>query len=101
MSTNYSTTTTANDTDRDLGHVVENPALFIIWGILYVVIALVAAVGNGLVLYASYGNKNTGRLQYLDSIIKSLALTDMLYGLVGVPCRILNAYLLGWYIQIL
>ena len=46
---------------------------------------LVAVVGNGLVLYLGFGNKNFGRLRYLDIVIKSLAVNDLLYAMIGFP----------------
>ena len=98
---NHTTSTNDNVTDTELGWIGQSTHWFCLWGMLYVIIALIAVVGNGMVLYASYGNKNTGRLQYLDSLIKSLAVTDMLYGLIGIPCRILNTYLLGQYIPVI
>ena len=58
----------------------------------YLCVAVAAAIGNGLVLYAAYSNRNTGRLRSLDAVIKSLALTDMIFGLIGIPCKILGDY---------
>ena len=92
-STIYSTGT--SNTTQEQGYVYEYQGLFGTWATIYLAIAFVAIGGNGMVLYATKGNRNTGRLQSLDSLIKSLALTDMLLGLFGIPCRILNSYLLG------
>ena len=58
----------------------SNKAFFGVLVAVYLCIAAVAVVGNALVLYAAYGNRNTGRLRYLDEAIKSLAVTDMLFG---------------------
>ena len=60
------------------------------WGlsIIYLCIALVAVVGNGLVVYVSFNNRNHGALKHLDCVIQSLAVTDLLFGLIGMPCRI-------------
>ena len=62
------------------------------WGvsIIYLCIALVAVVGNLLVLYVSLRNRNHGPLKHLDSVIQSLAVADMLFGLIGMPCRIVG-----------
>ena len=65
--------------------------------VMYLCIALVAVVGNGLVLYVSYGKRNNGPLRILDGGIKSLAVADMLYGLVGMPCRVISNFYLGKY----
>ena len=60
---------------------------------LSVLIALIAILGNGLVIYATYGTRNLGPLRYLDGVVKSLAFTDLLFGLLGTPLIILNYYL--------
>ena len=73
----------------------KNKELFWIWALVYLIIAFVAVVGNELVLYAVYGKKNNGRLQYLYSSILSLAVADMLLGFIGIPLGILNAYYSG------
>ena len=70
----------------------KNTALFLAIWAFYLCIAAVAAIGNGLVIYAAYGNKNTGRLSSLDDVVKSLALADMIFGLVGIPCKIISDY---------
>ena len=62
---------------------------------VYMCIAVVAVIGNGLVLYAAYGNRNMGPLWYLDNAVKSLAVADMLFGLIGVPCKIISDYYTG------
>ena len=62
---------------------------------LYILIGLIAALGNGFVLFVTYGYRNSGRLRYLDNAIKSLALTDMLFGLIGMPCRTVVDYNIG------
>ena len=66
----------------------------------YVCIAVVTAIGNGLVIYAAYGNRNTGRLRYLDDVIKSLAVADMLFGLIGTPF-LLVSYYMGEYLWLI
>ncbi len=46
------------------------------------------------VLYAAYGKKNLlngTAVRDLDIVIKSLAVTDLLIGLVGIPSRIVAA----------
>ena len=69
--------------------------LFWIWGSIYLCIALVAIIGNGLVLYAALKTRNMGRLRFFDGTIKSLALTDLLIGLIGIPGRITSLYIMG------
>ena len=71
----------------------NNKALF--WGsvVVELCIGVIAIVGNGLVIYAAHGNNNTGRLRYLDNAVKSLAVADMLFGLMGIPLKLTNSYL--------
>ena len=60
--------------------------------VLCLLIAMVAIMGNGLVLYAAYGKNNSMKfsaVRDLDIVIKSLAITDLLIGLVGIPSRVL------------
>ena len=75
----------------------ENKATFWVCSVFYVCIAFVAVTGNGLVIYAAHVDKNLGRLRNFDIVIKSLAVTDMLFGLVGMPCRIIGSYYVGMY----
>ena len=66
--------------------------------VLGILIAMVAVMGNGLVLYASYGKQKSMKFSVvrdLDIVIKSLAVTDLLIGLVGFPARALAGWALG------
>jgi hypothetical protein len=69
--------------------------LFWLGAALYLILALLAIVGNALVLYTTLEDINMGPLRYLDDVIKSLALADMLYGLIGVPCKLTADYYVG------
>ena len=60
-------------------------------------IGLMAVLGNALVLYAAYGSRNFGRLHIFDVVIKSLAWTDLLLGLIGIPSQILGVYIQSIY----
>ena len=68
--------------------------------VLGILVAMVAIMGNGLVLYAAYGKRNSmkfSRLRDLDIVIKSLAVTDLLIGLVGIPARALALWVEGYF----
>ena len=69
------------DTKSNDGYY-SNKVLFWTDTTLFVFIGLITTVGNGLVLYAAYGNKNHGPLGYLD----------MLFGFIGTPLIILGYY---------
>ena len=67
------------------------------WGIFavfYILAALLAVVGNALVIYTAQRNTNRGRMRYLDDAIKSLAAADFLSGLIGTPL-VLYSYHIG------
>ena len=71
----------------------QHKSLFWVIGVFYLCLAMIAAMGNGLVIYASYGTRNRGPLRHLDDVIKSLAVADMLFGLIGTPFLIYKYYM--------
>ena len=75
----------------------ENKLLFWVVAVIFLFIGLIAVVGNGIVLYVSRYSRNTGPLENLDIVIKSLAIADALYGLVGIPCRMFASMNEGMY----
>jgi len=81
----------------NFGSYKENKVTFWALCTVYFCFGLIAAVGNGLVLYASFGTRSFGHLKHLGGAIKSLAATDMLLGLVGVPGRIIGMRYLGMH----
>ena len=96
---------TVNTTNGTINNVAENTSdiamdngyevnLKIFWAgtLFYLVFALIAIIGNGLVLYALKKNINFGCLWHLDGVIKSLATADMLFGLLGAPSNIMYFY---------
>ena len=70
----------------------KNIAIFWIASAFCLFVALIAIIGNCLVLFATHGTKNSGQLRYLDNTIKSLAIADMLFGLIGIPLLIFAYY---------
>ena len=57
------------------------------------IISILAIVGNGLVIYASILNKSSGPFRYIDDIIKSLGVSDLLLGFLGNPCIVLSYFM--------
>ena len=57
------------------------------------VISILAIIGNSLVIYASVTNKNSGPFRFIDGIIRSLAVADLLLGLIGNPFIVVSYYL--------
>ena len=72
-----------------------NILIFWIFATTITCIGLIAVVANGIVLYITTFYKNNGPLKSLDSVIKSLAVADMLFGLIGIPCRLIGAWNIG------
>ena len=81
--------------NKSLTSYEEN--LFTFWSVavIYTSIGIVAILGNGLVLSAIYGSRNLSMLHGFDGVIKSLAVADLLVGLIGVPIRVYESYNLG------
>ena len=95
----YNATSSPFGSEMDLGGKVyeENKLLFWVVAVIFLFIGLIAVVGNGIVLHVSHYSKNTGPLENLDIVIKSLAIADALYGLVGIPCRMFASMNEGMY----
>ena len=87
--------TTQLQTNKSLTSYEENLFTFWVVAVIYTCIGIVAIVGNGLVLYAIYGSRNLSMLRGFDGVIKSLAVADLLVGLIGVPIRIYESYNVG------
>ena len=59
-----------------------------------IITSTIAILGNSLVIYAGKQQTANGdSLRYLDNVIKSLAMTDLLFGLIGTPFNCINIYL--------
>ena len=72
-----------------------NRLIFWVFATTMICIGLIAVVANGSVLYITTFYKNNGPLKSLDSVIKSLAVADMLFGLIGIPCKLIGAWNIG------
>ena len=66
-----------------LGH--RDSALFWVTSIISVILAVIGVVGNGTVIRLAHQKQNIGPMMCLNRAIKSLAITDLLIGLIGVP----------------
>ena len=87
--------TTINLHEAPMNVYEKNKGIFWVMTTVYLLVALVAIAGNGLVLYACFARTNLGSLRHFDSVIKSLATNDLLLGLIGIPCWIYQAYYAG------
>ena len=89
------TSTTIGSSNISVSSYEKHKELFWVFATIYLFIGLLAVVGNVLVLYASISTRNIGRLRYFDGLIKSLAVADMLFGLIGIPGKIITSYYIG------
>ena len=64
---------------------LKHPEIFWCFCSVCIIVAILTILGNGLVIYVSHVTRSTGRLRYLDNVVYSLAVTDFLFGIVGVP----------------
>ena len=60
--------------------------------ILCLVAGFISILGNGLVLYVSNLKNDAGKFEYINLVVKHLALSDLLFGLIGTPFTILFWY---------
>ncbi len=83
-----------NTTDCEVGDCYNGSTLFLLARIAFsLVTSFIAILGNSFVIYAGLKLENRGPFPYLDSAVKSLAMTDLLFGSVGTPINYLTAYL--------
>ena len=83
---------TCNNTDAL--HSIKEPLFWASVGVS-VLLAILAIIGNGIVIYVAGRKTNTGTMRYLNDAVRSLAISDFLIGLVGIPLMI-TYYYWGW-----
>ena len=69
---------------------------FTLFLVILTPLVTIMVMGNGLVLYAGYRKKNSikfSAMRDMEIVIKSLAVNDLLIGLVGFPARILALWM--------
>ena len=59
---------------------------------VFVILSMVSIIGNGTVIVIGCRKKKTGALKNLNNAVRSLAVTDLLIGVVGMPALILFSY---------
>ena len=68
------------------------------WPLFWVTVAISAIlsminiIGNGMVIFVSCRKKKTAALKNLNSAVRSLAIADLLFGIVAMPIIILYSY---------
>ena len=66
--------------------------LFWISTIVSVILAVLAIIGNSIVIYVAGRKVNTGALRHLNNAVRSLAVSDFFIGLIGIPLMITYYY---------
>ena len=64
---------------------IKHIALFSTSTVISVILAIVAVIGNGIVIYRAGHERYGQALKYLSKPVRSLAITDLLIGLIGIP----------------
>ena len=82
------TTSSGLEFEQSGGIYEENKLVLWGLGVIFLCIALLAILGNAVVLYVTHFHKNNGPLGNLDIVIKSLAVADVLLGVIGIPSRL-------------
>ena len=75
------------------GHRTEI-ALFLTSTVISVLLATLTIIGNVIVIYLAGRTRYGEALRYLNKPVRSLAVTDLLFGTLGIPF-ILAYYALG------
>lgn len=89
---NYSTE--PNCTAKNHPDHSEIVTLFWIFACICILVAILSILGNGIVIYVSHETRSIGRLRYLDNVVKSLAVTDFLFGILATPI-VITGYFMG------
>ena len=68
--------------------------LFLTCIVISVILATITVIGNGIVIYLGSRARYGETLKYLNKPVRSLAVTDILIGVIGMPL-IVTYYVLG------
>ena len=98
---NKSTASIGSESTQNESIYEENKLELWLIAIIFLSIAVIAVIGNGMILYITHIHKNNGPLKILDIVIKNLAVADMLFGLIGIPTRLIVTKFEGIYQLIL
>ena len=64
---------------NEIGNIV-----FYVSAVLIGLMGVFCTLGNGLVLYISNKNKDFGGFREINSVVKNMALSDFLFGVIGM-----------------
>ena len=106
--TNITTNITSND-------IPASYVIFLVNMVICVLMGIGTVLGNLIVIVTVTRKKSSGIFRYVNEVVRNLAITDALFGLVGVPLtmvywywgklevsnrRTIECYLIILYIQI-
>ncbi len=66
--------------------------LFWITVAISAILSIINIIGNGMVIFVSCRKKKTAALNNLNNAVRSLAIADLLFGIVVMPVIILDSY---------
>ena len=81
-----------NSTNEAFVHHDIEETTFWVSVVLCLIIGIVSALGNGLVLYVSSKKDDIGGFCHINWVVRNLALSDLLFGLIGCPLTIVFWY---------
>ena len=84
----------ALEDDCDKSNNIGLTVLFLTCIVISVILATITVIGNGIVIYLGSHTRYGETLKYLNTPVRSLAVTDILIGVIGMPL-IVTYYILG------
>ena len=72
----------------------QDASLVFFWvlNVICVLLGILSIIGNGLVIYAAKQKQDFGPLRQLNHVVINLAITDALFGLIGIPLTMVFWY---------
>ena len=80
------------DYQEDLQIDKINEVLFWVAATICALIAVFGMIANGLVLYFAIKQPFAGALRHINTVVKHLAVSDSLYGLLSTPMSLVYWY---------
>ena len=90
MNDSYATEVSNDPLDKSLQSIEEGVFWFSVVACL--LMGILSTFGNGMVLYISNKKEDFGGFREINWVVKNLASSDLLFGLVGCPLTIVFWY---------
>ena len=85
----YETNITTNITNKD---IPASYVIFLVNMVICVLMGIGTIFGNLIVIVTITRKKSSGIFRYVNEVVRNLAITDALFGLVGVPLTMVYWY---------